>query len=478
MAEFVRRAEYKKVAQPKLSEDLIPVVLTDKTMEEHRQKVLKRMEEREMDALLLYADREHGDNFQYLTGFSPRFEEAGLVLHRTGEAFLLLGNESLRMERYSRVKARAIHVPYFSLPNQPMETEHTMKELLELAGLHQGMKTGIAGWKMFTSRREDNRQLYDVPYFFVEAVKQAVGDENTVSAGELFIHPETGARILVNANEIAHYEFGAALASSCVGKAMNEIRPGRTEMEIAQYLAAFGQQTNVQTICASGERFTNAIVEPRNKKIVKGEKLSITMGFPGGLTSRSGYVAAEKEELEGEAKDYMELAVKPYFSAAAAWYETIGLGVTGGEIFEAVDRIFPKAVYGWALNPGHFVSSEEWMSSPIEKGSLIKIKSGMMLQMDIIPQAPGRSGSSAEDGIAVADESLRKELQAQYPQVWERIKRRRAYMEGELGIRLKEEVLPLSDMTGYLRPYLLKQDWAMSMTDEKDQKKSYMTEGT
>ena len=69
-----------------------PVNLTEKTMEEHRRKVLTKMEEARLDALVLYADREHGSNFAYLTGFEPRFEEAALVLHRKGESFLLLGS--------------------------------------------------------------------------------------------------------------------------------------------------------------------------------------------------------------------------------------------------------------------------------------------------------------------------------------------------------------------------------------------------
>ncbi len=42
------------------------------------------------DTLIVYADKEHGGNFEYLTGFIPRFEEALLVLHREGEAVLVL----------------------------------------------------------------------------------------------------------------------------------------------------------------------------------------------------------------------------------------------------------------------------------------------------------------------------------------------------------------------------------------------------
>ena len=196
---------YEKVKKPTYKFNPHPVDLTDATMAERCQKVLKKLEEEQLDLMAIYADREHGANFSYLTGFEPRFEEAMLVVHRDGTAFLLLGNESMKMEKYSRIKAKAIHTPYFSLPNQPMEGERDLKEVLEQAGVTSGKKVGVAGWKMFTSRTEDNTQLFDVPYFIVQKLKEAVGSEGKVSnRADLFISPEYGVRIRMNANEIAH----------------------------------------------------------------------------------------------------------------------------------------------------------------------------------------------------------------------------------------------------------------------------------
>src|SRR5690554_7854936 len=41
--------------------------------------------ERGLDAVLVYADREHSANLFYLSGFDPRFEEALLVVARSEE---------------------------------------------------------------------------------------------------------------------------------------------------------------------------------------------------------------------------------------------------------------------------------------------------------------------------------------------------------------------------------------------------------
>src|SRR6202044_3661496 len=48
-----------------------------------------------LDALVVYADREHFANLSFLTGFDPRFEEALLVLVPGRGPVLLAGNEGM-----------------------------------------------------------------------------------------------------------------------------------------------------------------------------------------------------------------------------------------------------------------------------------------------------------------------------------------------------------------------------------------------
>lgn len=453
---------YKETKAPEVLPVREPVDLTDQTMQERKTKILRSMEAENLDVLLVYGDREHGANFGYLTGFEPRFEEAAVVLHKDGSTFLMLGNESLHMVNYCRIPATAVHVPFFSLPNQPMNGRNCLRTLFEETGIRAGIQVGIAGWKMFTSSEEDNSQIFDVPYFIVEQVKQIVGETGKVSnRSDLFIAPGYGARTMMNANEIAHFEFGAALASECMLDTLEHIEPGITEMELASHLQKYGQPVTVQTICATGERFTNAVVAPRAKVLKVGDKYSSTIGYRGGLTNRSGYLVSCKEELPEEVQDYLDKVAKPYYAAAATWYESIGIGVTGAELYNSIEQVLPKAEYGWELNPGHLTGSEEWMSSPFYEGSEVVIRSGMMLQMDIIVKVKGYGGANAEDGIAIADETLRKELADHYQEVWERIQKRRTYMQEVLGIQLKPEVLPLSNTEGYLRPYLLNKTSAL-----------------
>lgn len=450
----------KEVEAPTLEEGLIPVMLSDETMQNRKARLLEKMQRDGFDAVVVYADLEHGSNFEYLCGFLPRFEEALLVLHADGKAFMVLGNENLNKAEKARIEAVPIHMPHFSLPNQPMQTEKSVAQILASCELEKAEKIGLIGWKNFTSQVEDNHLLFDLPYFLVEALKTLCQKAQFTNAAYLLIG-ENGVRTTNNANEFAHYEYGAALAGNCILKTMDRLEVGKTEMEMAETLAADGQRHSVVTIMATGARFEKANLYPGNKQIQCGDKISITTGFKGGLQSRAGYAVECAEQLPEKEQEYLTAVAIPYFQAVKVWLETIKIGINGNDLYEAIEAVLPKKAYGWTLNPGHLCADEEWMSSPIYPQSKEALQSGMLFQIDIIPSVNGYGGVSCESGILLADEALQKEIAREYPAVWERIVKRRAYMQEVLGIHIHEDVLPTSMATAYLRPYLLKKEMAL-----------------
>ena len=130
-----------------------------------------------------------------------------------------------------------------------------------------------------------------------------------------------------------------------------------------------------------------------------------------------------------------------------------------------------SSVAAWAIpssasrsTPATSSTSTNGSHSPIYAGSDIKLRSGMALQVDVIPATGGPYYSSnIEDGIALADEALRQEFAQRWPEAWSRIQARRAFMHEKLGIRLKPEVLPFSNLAAHLTPYMLSPDQAMCM---------------
>jgi hypothetical protein len=69
-----------------------------------------------------------------------------------------------------------------------------------------------------------------------------------------------------------------------------------------------------------------------------------------------------------------------------------------------------------------------------------------------------------EDGVALLDERGRQEFAERYPSAWDRIEARRAFMADTLGVRLKPEVLPFSNIPAYLPPFLLSPHRALVRT--------------
>lgn len=451
-----------KLDKPMIFNDVAPTFLTDETMNERKQKVLENMASEGFDALIIYADKEHGGNFEYLTGFIPRFEEALLVLDNQGAGTLILGNENLKMAKVSRIENQLVHSPLFSLPNQPMDNEAKLESIFESIGLTEKNKIGVVGWKMFTTTESDRSAYFDLPYFIIQALLASKKQQAEVkNAAHLFIRGDKGVRTINNANEIAHYEYGANLSSSCMLKAMDAVGLEVTEAMLGNILTADGQTNTVVTIAATGQRFEYANVYPTHKKVELGDPLSLTTAFKGGLSSRTGFVVENESQLPENQQDYLDRVAKPYYKAVATWLETIKIGMAGDELYQAIEAVFPKNEYHWHLNPGHLVSDEEWMSSPIYAGSDETLKSGMILQIDIIPSIAGYSGVSAEECVALADEKLQNQLQTEYPELWKRIAARKAYIKEVLNIELSDDIIPLSNTVGYLRPFYLAKDQAL-----------------
>jgi hypothetical protein len=212
----------------------------------------------------------------------------------------------------------------------------------------------------------------------------------------------------------------------------------------------------------SGERTALGLASSSARVLRRGDPMSAALGYWGSNIARGGFLAGSAADLPAAARDYVERLVGPYFACACEWYETIGIGVTGGQLFDLVQRRLGDPFFGVHLNPGHFIHLDEWPSSPVFSGSGVELRSGMTLQLDIIP-ATGSAyhSTNIEDGVALAGDEMRADLALRYPDLWDRVCRRREFMAGRLGIRLKPEVLPLSNLAGYLPPYWLSADLAM-----------------
>ncbi len=416
-----------------------------------------------LDSLIIYADREHFANLSYLTGYDPRFEESLLLLVPGQAPVLLVGNEGLA---YARVAPPGVEVRLYqtlSLVSQDRSASPPLAGILRDAGIGGGgaSRPGIAGWKFFgPADAARPAEWIEAPAFVVDELR-ALGCR-PVNATALFTEPGRGMRLVSDTDQLACFEFAATHGSQAMRRLLHGVRPGMTELEAFSLFRPTGLPFSYHPVMLSGERAALGLASASGRVMRTGDPVSAAIGYWGSNIARGGFLAETAADLPGAARDYVERLVAPYFACAAAWYETIGIGVTGGQLFDLVSARLGDPFFGVHLNPGHFIHLDEWPSSPVYRGSEVVLRSGMALQLDIIP-ATGTAyhTTNIEDGVALADEAARDDLAARYPGLWQRVTTRRRFMAEVLGIRLRPEVLPLSDLAGYLPPFWLSPQLAM-----------------
>jgi hypothetical protein len=423
-----------------------------------------RARTRGFDRLVVYADREHSATICWLTGFDPRFEEAIVVIGTADrdqpEPAILVGNECWGMAGAAPLRMRRHLFQDLSLPRQPRDRSRALGEILDDEGIAAGSRVGVVGWKGY-----ETPERIEAPAFLVDELRRLTGPSGTVeNAADLVIDPGDGLRVINDADQLAAFEYAACQTSQGVRNLVFGLRPGMTEREAVRLLDWDGSPLSCHLMLSSGPRASFGLLSPGDRVIERGDRFTTAFGIWGALTCRAGFVVEDASELPAGIADYAERLVGPYFEAIAEWYGALRIGQTGGALQAIVDRRLGDPFFGIFLNPGHQISLDEWVSSPIWPGSTIELRSGMAFQVDVIP-ATGTDyfTTNIEDGIALADAELRDELASRYPGTWARIGARRAFMRDELGIDLHPDVLPFSNIPAYLPPFLLRPDRAMTL---------------
>jgi hypothetical protein len=448
----------------------LPTVQPSVSLQEYEARIAaarERMKEEGLTHLVVYGDREHFANLMHLTGYDPRFEEALLILGRDTRPRLLVGNEGFDYaQKIVRIEHTCTLFQSFSLLGQWRDSSSPLRMILDQEGIRPGVRVGTAGWKSFDVRESPHPPTcIEIPAYIVDALREAAGDRRAVvNATDLFMNPETGFRAVNSADQLAVLEFGATYASQGVRNMTEHVEPGKTELAIVEKAGLNGLPLSCHPVVNAGPRAPQ-LGSPMLRAVQEGDPFLMAIGVWGGLTARAGFVVRDERGLPSASRDYLDALVKPYYAAAAAWYEAIGIGVTGGEIFELVARHTGSHPFKIALNPGHLIHLDEWVHSGIQPRSACRLLAGMAVQLDIIPVPDNAAHftTNVEDGIALADAALRDELATRHPETWDRIQKRRRFMEDALGIPLREEVLPFSNLSGVLRPYLLSPHMALRM---------------
>ncbi len=409
--------------------------------------------------IVVYGDREHFSNMEYLTKYDPRFEEALLILSRENTPVLVVGNEGLDYSDIIPFEIKIELYQNFNLMGQPRRECKTLKDIFSTSRIAANSKVGVIGWKYFSPLDfKDYEHRFEVPHYIVETLAELADRKSIVNAGDMMISNDYGLRHKLDAKELILHEFAGTKTSRKVLNFIKNLREGISEIEASENLCIDGDPLCVHPTVNFGE--TNVLyglASPTYKKRLSyGEPISVGLSYRRANVHRMGLYGRNKDDMTGNGAAALEHLFKPYFKAIVAWYEKIAIGVTGGEMYNTVKEVigdFQK--YGIGLNPGHQTSTEEWTNSLFYEGSQSKISSGTAIQCDIIAAPKDlKLAVHIEDGIVVADEALRREIQKLSPQAWNRIIKRRKMMKELLGINLSDDILPTSDLQGIHFPYM------------------------
>jgi Xaa-Pro aminopeptidase len=405
-----------------------------------------------LDALAIYGDREHFANLLWASGFDTRFEEGLLVILPDGAPLLMAGNECLPYTQASPAVAAGdiavAHCASFSLISQPRGSDR-IEVLLDRA-LPRGGRVGAVGWKYWTAEEVgDPEHALDIPSLLADLIRSRADD--VVNATALFMHPGTGLRSIVTVDEIARLEFANHMAAHAVRRMTFALREGATDFEVFAAAAVGGLPLGCHPTFATGPG-SFGLGGPTGARIARGRTISFNVCHWGSNVCRAGWVAEGPADLPPDARDYLDAFVGPYLEAMNLWCGLMRPGIPGGEVQTAMDAALPG--FGVTLNPGHLIGMDEWISSPIYPGSELPIRSGMAMQMDVIPDHPVFGSTRMEDGYVIADDALRAMLEETHPMVAARIEMRRTFMR-EMGFDLPDSLLPLADTCGVVVPFML-----------------------
>jgi len=424
------------------------------------------MERLGLTHLVVYGDREHFANLAWLTGFDPRFEEAVLIIGRQDDPLLVVGNECEGYlpvsPLYAAGKLRSERFQSFSLLNQPRGDSRLLREIFAGEGIERGARVGCIGWKYFADSEHPNAtHAIDLPAYLVDTLRDLAGGENVTNATHILMHPDTGLRTFCSPAEIAYFEYTNVLASEGMKRMLFGLREGLADHELARLAGYNGTPLGCHMTLATGD--LPGLSGPVGVAIRRGTPLATNICYWGSNICRAGWVASLPSDLPSEARDYVGSFAGPYFEVMAEWFDLLRIGTPGARLARLIAEKLPFEKFGIFLNAGHLIHLDEWLSSPIYPDSDVPIHSGMAMQVDVIPSSPIYSSTRMEDGVVIADESLRRTLRERYPDCFARCQKRRDFMTNVLGIPLPEEILPLSNIPAIVPPFLLSPNTILAM---------------
>ena len=209
-------------------------------------------------------------------------------------------------------------------------------------------------------------------------------------------------RAVKDAWEIEQMVKAQRIAEGALGEALNFIRPGRTEREIAaflQYHMLLGgaEKMSFDPIVVGGPNSSMPHGVPTDRPVGAGEFLTMDFGcvYGGYCSDMTRTVAV------GQVSEEMEKVYQTVLEAQRAGMEKARAGVCGADIHAAAQQVISRAGYGpyFGHGFGHSLGVEIHEAPNAAPGNTNPMPEGVVISAEPGIYLPGRFGVRIEDVI-------------------------------------------------------------------------------
>lgn len=346
--------------------------------------------EKDLDAVLIFANEAEPANVRYFTNYRPIFESTAIVISRSGEAVLLIGPETDEL-----VKEHSVLPDYKKLlefressdPDYPDIKIDTFEDVFtDLNGGKKVTRLGLIGTNIMTV------QVY-------EGVLRAFPAANLTKEDDLLRE----LRMIKSSKELEILKQAAEIAGKGFEYALERIHPGMTELQaVAHCIAGVYQNgaegTGFPVWCLSGKGTNQAIGIPTQKVIEKNEVVQISMGV-----MLEGYVSSfGRPFVFGEISDDIRRMMDVALESNALTHKLLKPGVNASEVASKVHGLVRERGLGECIvyGPAHGIGMMECEFPFIETTSDIDLQCGMTFAADTY-LAGENFGMRFEDTVAI-----------------------------------------------------------------------------
>jgi Xaa-Pro aminopeptidase len=268
----------------------------EKETEKRIERLKEILEEKNLDAALVYYDELNIANGWYLTGWCPQFESGAVLVPAQGKPLLLGGPESEPFAAMSSAIKETRNFPVFMVPDE----EYPNATIIDFKMLNEELKAGGT-----TIRRLGFVGTATIPHLVYRQL--AAGFEGTefVDITEEY----EALRVIKSPWEIENLKKAVALADIAYDAMKQKVMPGAYEYEVAAAGEAECRKRGASsfaytTIVGSGARANAVVPTAINRKMEAGETVMIGvaprwMGYAGtfgdNLPVSGKYTSAQRD---------------------------------------------------------------------------------------------------------------------------------------------------------------------------------------